>query len=151
MPRPKIYTVNGFSGTIKELGDYFSINWKTIATRMRNGWTVEQATSVPVKKNPGSPSMPAINVGKYRNFPDVVEKRFGVILNFVDYKDDASAVAKVRKYAEPVFYQIGKEYRGSLIAISQDFGCPISKLKSGLRNGVTPEEVLVSEGLFGKD
>lgn len=148
---PKIYTVDGFTGTMQEIGAHYGINYRTLATRLRAGWSLERAVSTPVDKLKSVKLPYVLEIGKVRAVPDVIEKRFGVCLGTLQRKDSALTISHIRKYSEPVFYEIDKSYTGSLQAISEDFGCPLSELKAGLKKGIQPKKVLEDGGYMRKD
>lgn len=145
----KIYNVLGFSGTIQELGKHFGINYRTLATRLRAGWSLEMAVTTPVDKSKSIKLPTVLEVGKIRANPDVLEKRFGVLLDSKERQDSDLTKKKIQKYVKPKFYKVGKSYTGSLMAISEDYGCPVSELKAGMKKGLTPAQVLENGDYLG--
>ena len=51
--KAKIYTYKDFTGTLKEIIEYFdlSINYKTLKNRLRKGMTIEEAIETPITNN----------------------------------------------------------------------------------------------------
>ena len=143
---PKIYTVNGFTGSLKEIGEKYSINQRTLATRLRLGWSLEMAVATPVDKSKSSKLGNVMEIGEIRATANSIENRFGVVLSSKERKSPAYTIKKIQSYVNPVFFSIGENYKGSLMAISNDFNCPLTLLKDGLKNGITPEEVLKNNG-----
>ena len=143
---PKIYTVYGFTGSLKEIGEKYSINYRTLATRLRNGWSLEMAVETPVDKSKSSKLGNVLEIGEIRAVANSIENRFGVILSSKERRSSACTIKKIQSYVNPVFFSIGENYKGSLMAISNDFNCPLTLLKEGLKNGITPEEVLKNNG-----
>ena len=145
----KIYSVHGFTGTLHDLAEYFGINHRTLYTRLRLGWSVEMAVDTPVDKLKSTKSGYIFEIGKFRAVPNKIESRFGVYLDTRDRANGSRIVRKIQKYRKPVFYTIDN-YKGSLIAISADYNCPISTLKAGLKDGKDIVEVLKENRCYPK-
>jgi hypothetical protein len=143
---PKIYTVYGFTGSLKEIGEKYGINQRTLATRLRLGWSLEMAVSTPVDKSKSSKIGSVMEIGEIRATANAIENRFGVLLSSKERMSPACTIKKIQSYVNPVFFSIGEDYKGSLTAIANDFNCPLTLLKDGLKNGITPEEVLRNNG-----
>ena len=141
----KIFTARGFTGTVAEMATYFGINERTLRTRLRRGNSIEQAVTTEVDKKKSVHIPNAYDIGKYRGFPDDISNRFGVKFNHNERVSQENTLAKIIKYNPPEFYQVG-DYCGTLIAISEDFDCPLSVLKKGLKDGRTPAEVIEEGG-----
>ena len=47
----KTYTYNGFTGTLAELCEKFSISYSAVTARLSRGWTLERALSTPVNRS----------------------------------------------------------------------------------------------------
>ena len=142
----KSYTVKGYTGNLYELSKHFNINSRTVSSRLRRGWSVEEAILKPTQTSNSGMYPQIFYVGKYRgNYLDI-EKRFGVTVRGAIEPDTIAEC--IRNYHHPEFYSIGDDYKGSLKAISVDFGCTVTMLKDGIRAGKTPYEVLSEAGLL---
>lgn len=142
----KIYTVKGYTGNLYELSKLFNINSRTVSSRLRRGWSVEDAVLKPLQNSDSGMYPQIFYIGKYRgNYLDI-EKRFGVTVRGAIEPDTITEC--IRNYHSPKFYSIGDDYKGSLKAISVDFGCTVTMLKDGIRAGKTPYEVLSEAGLL---
>ena len=49
MPKAKIYTVDGVTGTLTQICDHFGIKKETAKHRLRRGMSVEEAIKTPVR------------------------------------------------------------------------------------------------------
>ena len=45
------YTLNGITKNLQQWCDYYQINRGTVTTRLKNGWTIEDALKRPIQKN----------------------------------------------------------------------------------------------------
>ena len=51
----RVFTVNGLTGCLQELADHFGIYRKTVTTRIKRGWSVEDAFLKPLIRDRKSP------------------------------------------------------------------------------------------------
>ena len=48
----KIYTVNGFTGTLKEIAEHFDVNYGTLRDRInKQGMSIEKAVNISIREN----------------------------------------------------------------------------------------------------
>lgn len=150
MSKPKIYTVNGFTGTFVEVADFLNINERTLRSRLHAGWSFDRAINTPVEKSNSVKIPTMLQIGKYRGSADSAGNWFGCKLSCEVRTNSEKAIKRIRNYYKTRFYTIG-DYCGTLTAISEDFGCPMSELKNGIQEKRTPEEIINSGGYKRKD
>lgn len=138
----KVYTVKGFTGTLEEIASYFGINLNTLRTRMYKGMSLLEAVTLPVDKSRSIKTAAVHHIGSFTGDSDACNNWFGVIIPPQYRPRTDEVVTFIKKYEAPVFYPVGNKYKGTLKAISEDFGIPESKLVKGLRDGFSPLKVL---------
>ena len=134
LSRKAIYTVKGFTGTLDEIASYFGINVNTLCTRLYIGMSLLEAVTLPVnKKMSNCTTITVHQIGTFKGDADACNNWFGVKIPSY-YRANTAKVQKIiSDYVKPEFYQIGKKYKGTLRAISEDYGIPESKLRTSLK------------------
>ena len=146
----KTFSFHGFTGTLKELASHFGINYTTLQTRLKHGMSLDEALSIPVDKSRGHQTPKTVlEIGNFRGTADSVYNWFGLPTTCSKGVAKSDVMTKyVRTWKRPHFYSVGENYKGSLIAISVDFGCPLSALQIAVKSGKTPEQFLKEKGLI---
>lgn len=146
----KVYKVGNFTGDVGELAAYFGINRRTLASRLRKGWPVDQACHVPVEKKKSFNLPSCLDIGNYHDTYDNAMNWFGVKFGWKECRNSDLAIDRLRRWRDPKFYKVGDSYVGSLYAISEDFNCSVAVLRKGIKDGKEPEEILREGGFLEK-
>ena len=147
LSRKAIYTVKGFTGTLDEIASYFSINVNTLCTRLYTGMSLLEAVTLPVNKKMSICASTIHQIGNFKGDSDACNNWFGVRIPSYNRAHTDKVQKLISDYVKPEFYQIGKKYKGTLRAISEDYGIPESKLRTSLKEGIMPAEVLKQAGI----
>ena len=149
--KKKLYTYGGFTGDLKEIANHFGINKGTLNSRLHAGWSLSRALTTPVEKKYAVKEPTILNIGTFRGSGDEASNWFGLDLNSKERTDSLLAVKRLQTYHEPKFYQVnfgGRSYKGSLVAIAEDFGCPLTMLYEGIKAGKSVKDILTIGGFI---
>lgn len=137
--RNEVYTVLGYKGTLPNIAHHFNIRYATLAQRLRNGMTLEEAVSLPVQ------SSNLYSVGDYFGTLPEIAEHFGVnygtllkrLRNGIPLEEAIQEQRIVNRYSVC-------GYTGTLPEIAEHFGINYDTLMHRLRQGASLEEAISS-------
>lgn len=151
--RKKYYTVNGITGTITELSNYYGVNHNTVRTRLRKGLTLDKALS----DSPlGSPSYPEEFVvkgvkGSLKNLSNHFGINYSTLMRRVSkgMSLEEALTKKPRSGVYPRTRKRGKVYTvesisGTIEELSKHYGVNYGTVRTRLFNGMSLEKALLT-------
>lgn len=135
--KAKIYTVNGFTGTLKEIAEHFKINYATLQWRMQKGMSVEEAVNCDIKRNK------KYTADGFTGTLYEIAEHFGI-----KYSTLRNRMQKGMTLEEAINYGSRYEkytingFKDTLYEIAKRFGINYHTLSSRIRQGMTIEEAI---------
>ena len=160
MTKAKIYTYKDFTGTLKEIIEYFdlSINYKTLKNRLHKGMAIEEAIETSVDQ------FTKAKIYTYKDFTGTLKEiieYFNLDINYKTLQDRLYKGMTIEEAIETPVDQLikakiytYKDFTGTLKEIIERFDLNINynTLYNRLYNGMTIEEAIeTSVGQFTKN